>query len=88
MKVKVSKRFVSDIKKIRSKEMAELALFFVDFCLHADKAEEIPGFKFLKGHPGYGRISIEQYRIGVHVTAASIKFLCLIHRSKIYSQFP
>ncbi len=88
MKASVSKRFIADLKGIKLKDITEIALFYVEYCEQVDSPDELPGLKYLKGYKGYGRIGIEHYRMGVHVSGTAIKFLCVIHRSKIYSQFP
>jgi mRNA-degrading endonuclease RelE of RelBE toxin-antitoxin system len=88
MKVQVSKRFLSDFQEVKRKDITDIALFYVEFSEQVDAPEELPGFKYLKGYRGYGRISIEDYRMGVHIAGRTIKFLCLLHRSKIYEQFP
>lgn len=88
MTVKASKRFFSDLSKIKSLETLDAAEFIFDLASTCEGPEDIPGFKWLTGYPKHGRISIGAYRIGVEMDTDTIIFRCVIHRSVVYRHFP
>jgi len=88
MNVRASKQFFRDLAGIKSAELFDDAEFIYDLAHACSHAEDIPGFKWMTGYPTYGRISLSEYRIGIKVSGNTITFICLIHRSVIYKQFP
>lgn len=88
MKAQANKRFATDLGRLRSPSTADTVEFLFRFIPSCDRPEEIPGFKWLTGYPGLGRISVGDYRIGVEVNADVVTFCCVLHRSVIYSRFP
>ena len=88
MKVGVSKQFFSILAELKSKDLLDDAEFVFDFAHECQSADDIPGFKWLTGYPHYARITLGKYRIGVKVSGNKIDFLCLLHRSVVYKQFP
>ncbi|MCX6234321.1 MAG: hypothetical protein NT175_06290 [Bacteroidetes bacterium] len=73
------------IKNIEVLDEVEAALDFAKSC---KSVNEIPGFKPLAHHSGYGRITIAAYRIGVRYSKKNIIFYRILHRSIIYKLFP
>ena len=88
MKVAASKQFFNNLGELKSKDLLVDAEFVFDLAHKCQSAEEIPGFKWLKGYPNYARITLDNYRIGVKVMGNKIDFLCVLHRSVVYEQFP
>lgn len=88
MRVKVKKRFISDLAKIMDIEMIEVVEFILDSANESGSPEDIPGFKYLRSYPCKGRIEVTPFRIGVEITGNTIFFYCILHRSIIYEQFP
>jgi len=88
MKVLAKKRFFSDLSKIKSIEVLDNAEFIYDIANIAENCNDIPGFKYLRYHKNVGRIEIAPYRIGVKIEGKTITFVCVIHRSAFYKQFP
>ncbi len=88
MTVRASKRFFRDLSKLNSLEVLDDAEFIFDLAQTVVEPEHIPGFKWLMGHDGYGRIAIGACRIGVEVQADTIIFRCVMHRSVVYKFFP
>jgi len=88
VKVRASKRFFSDLSKIKTLETLDAAEFVFDLASTSATPEDIPGFKWLTGYPNYGRIAIGAYRIGVQVEDGTMVFRCVIHRSVVYRYFP
>lgn len=50
--------------------------------------EDLPQFKWLTGHPTYGRIRVGDWRIGVVVSGENITFVRCLHRREVYRYFP
>lgn len=88
MKVGATKKFFSDLNRIKSLQLIDDTEFIYDYSAKCNSAEDIPGFKWMTGYPSYGRISIGEYRIGVKISGRTIIFRCILHRSVIYKQFP
>jgi len=88
MKSEFRKRFISDMKGIKNKSLADDIQFIIDSIHKANSISGISGVKKLAGHKDYYRVRIEDYRIGIKVSGNTAIFICLLHRSDIYKQFP
>lgn len=88
MKIWVQKRFIRDVARIRSNELIDELLFLLDISEKAKKPEDIMGFKKLRGYKTFGRIKLHDFRIGIAIEKETIIFVCVLHRSIIYKQFP
>lgn len=88
MTTQASKRFFRDLSKLNSLEVLDDAEFIFDLAHTVTKPEDIPGFKWLMGYDGNGRIAIGTYRIGVEVQTDTIIFRCVMYRSVVYKFFP
>ncbi len=88
MKVVVRKRFISNASKLRSDELIDELIFLLKTASKAEAPSTISGFKWMTGYSNLGRIKFGEYRIGVQVEKSTSIFVCLLHRSVIYSQFP
>ena len=88
MKILVRKRFINDVSKIRSVELIDEVLYLLDLSHAAIKAEDIPGFKMMRGYKVFARIKLNDFRIGIHVEKEVLIFVCILPRSEIYKQFP
>jgi mRNA interferase RelE/StbE len=54
----------------------------------ADILSGISGVKRIEGYPGYFRIRIGDYRLGVKLTENQIEIIRFLHRKEIYRRFP
>jgi mRNA interferase RelE/StbE len=54
----------------------------------ADDLSNISGLKKIEGYPGYFRIRIGDYRLGIKVTENVIEMIRFLHRKEIYRRFP
>ena len=80
MKVTVRKRFIKDAALLKSAHLFDELIYLLEVAFRAEKAADIPGFKVLKGYKNYGRIRLNQYRIGVVIQSNSIIFVCILSR--------
>lgn len=87
MNVEIRHTLLKDIKKIPKTAKVKLEETY-----HALKAcEEIAGLshvKKLKGHEGFYRIKIGDYRLGFLLENDTIILLRFLHRKEIYRFFP
>jgi len=88
MTPQITKRFRTDLARLKSPDTVDTVEFLFNHVKTCNRPEEIPGFKWLTGFPGLGRISVGNYRIGLEVSGEAVKFCCVLHRSVIYSRFP
>lgn len=88
MKVQYRKVFFADLAKINDNKIIAEVEFITDFAHSCHIVEEIPGFKLLRQYPGYGRIEVSPFRIGVEVIGNTIIFKRILPRDEIYKQFP
>ena len=88
MIVKSRKRFLTDLSKIKSYSILEEVEQIINVCSTCNSATEIPGYKTMTGYPGCARIAFGDYRIGIKLSGKTIIFMCLLHRSIVYKQFP
>ena len=89
MNVYIRGRFTRDLKK-RKGDHALLAKVR-SVLAAADAArgvDDLPEFAWLQGHPGFGRIRVGRFRLGVFLDGADIDFVRCLPRGKIYDVFP
>ena len=89
MNVHIRGRFTRDLKKrkgdaaLRAEVRAAVAAADA-----ARNADDIPDFTWLRGFPGFGRVRVGRFRLGVFVDGADIDFVRCLPRGKIYDAFP
>ena len=88
MILKATHRFLRDLEKIKSAETLEEVEFTLNEIEAAQTPQDVRGFKRLKSFPGFGRIRISDYRIGVQFTGGVMILKCVLHRSVVYRNFP
>ncbi len=88
MIVKTSSCFWDDLSKIKHADILDETEIAFEFAAKCKTPDEIPGFKYLERHPGYGRIKAGNYRIGVKYSPKTIIFYRILHRSIVYKSFP
>ncbi|GDX52840.1 hypothetical protein LBMAG27_18870 [Bacteroidota bacterium] len=88
MIAKSSKRFLREVEKIKSAELIDEILFVLEEIEQAKNTNEITGLKLFTTHIGYGRIRVNDYRIGIQVSAGAITLKTVLHRSVVYKYFP
>lgn len=88
MRVVITKRFKENTDKLRNPDLLEQIYEVIE---HAQKSTfplDIPDCKKLTGYPEFYRIRIGTYRMGIKSSGDAIRFICCLHRSIIYNQFP
>ncbi len=88
MIVKSSESFLKDLSKIKNSDVFDEIENIFDLADECTVPESIPGFKSLDQYPGYGRIKVGNYRMGVKYSQKTIIFYRVMHRSVIYKIFP
>lgn len=88
MKKEFRKQFLSNLKGIKDKNLADEIAFILEVVETVERVKAIPGIKKLTGYNDLYRIRVEDYRIGIQLSGKKIIFVCLYHRSVIYEKFP
>ena len=88
MIVKIDRSFEKDTRKIKDKAIIRKIAYCIEFTAKVSNLREIKNLKKMRGSPGYFRIRIGEYRIGMVITGNTIIFERFLHRKDIYSYFP
>lgn len=89
MIVKYDHSFSKSIDKLKSREIQEHILLFIQNCKTAKNLQEIKHIKKLKGYRVFYRYSFGSYRIGFELTDPNtILLIKVMHRKDIYRYFP
>ena len=88
MKIKFLSGFEKDLARTRDKKLATILLNCISLFEKAQKLENIPNIKRLKGHPTAYRYRKGKYRIGFYFEEDTITFAAFAPRNKIYQKFP
>ncbi len=88
MKISFLSGFNEDLANSRDKKLALLILDCINLFEKADKLNDVPNIKKLKGHPNAYRFRKGKYRIGFYFENEVIVFAAFDNRDKIYSKFP
>jgi mRNA interferase RelE/StbE len=87
MEIIYLRSFLKDLQSlpdISKKSMKKI----IAVCKSAEKLDNIPSLKRLKGHPFAYRIRMGDYRIGLYIKNNHIQFVRVAHRKDIYKSFP
>lgn len=89
MIVLFDRSFIKSLDKLNDKPTKERLKTLIESMEKVDSIFELSGIKAMKGHPGFYRIRIGDYRAGFEVTKNKEIILILIaHRKDIYKRFP
>lgn len=89
MNILYAKRFSKDIDAIRHEtNLKNRLLDLIGQIKKVDVLSDISGVKRIEGYPGYFRIRIGDYRLGIKVTGNSVEMIRFLHRKDIYRRFP
>jgi mRNA interferase RelE/StbE len=81
--------FLRDVRKIRDRRLLARIASAIEAVERVDSPDELAQFKWLTGHPRYGRIRVGDLRIGVIVDPSdTMTFVRCLHRREIYRFFP
>lgn len=88
MKIEYLKQFSKDISKINDKSLLDILFEVILSLKKAEKLNEIPNIKKLKGHPEAFRMRIGKYRLGFYFDSEIIQLARFAKREDIYKLFP
>ena len=89
MIVLFDKSFIKSLDKLKDKQAKERLKALIISMEAANAVADLPNLKPMKGHPGFYRIRIGDYRVGFELTAKNEILLILVaHRKEIYKRFP
>ena len=89
MRILYAKRFESDIDAIKHGLDIRRRLFQkIQELKRIGSLFEAKGIKKIVGYPGYYRIRIGDYRLGLKLTEDTLELIRFLHRKDIYRNFP
>ena len=88
MKVEFLSGFEKDLSLTRDKVLAKIILDCIEVFEKANKINDVPNIKKLKGHSSAFRYRKGKYRIGFYLEGETIVFAAFGTRDKIYHRFP
>jgi mRNA interferase RelE/StbE len=88
VKLEITEDFLKDVKNTRDAVLKSRVLKQVDKIEGAGSLQELSQVVAMKGHPGYYRIRLGDYRLGFEVRDDIIILLRCLHRREIYRYFP
>ena len=89
MKILYTKKFSKDLDVIQhDPKLKNRVLDFISQVKQADNFSEIAGVKRIEGYPGYFRLRIGEYRLGLKLTEDGLEMIRFLHRKEIYRRFP
>lgn len=89
MNVIFDRSFNKSIDKINDKSIKERLLALIVSMEQANSISELSAIKPMKGHTGYYRIRIGDYRVGFElINSNEILLILVAHRKDIYKRFP
>ena len=89
MKILYTNRFSKDIDNIRHDSKAKKRLFdIIGQIKEVDTLGDLNGVKKIEGYPGYFRIRVGDYRLGLKSTENCVEMIRFLHRKDIYRRFP
>jgi mRNA interferase RelE/StbE len=88
MKVVFRSSFLRDIKKQKSKRIAELIHSVIENCEKAKTIADINHCEPLQSKGKFFKLKIGQYRFGIYIDKGTIEFLKFGTRQNFYDDFP
>ncbi|WP_421078229.1 type II toxin-antitoxin system RelE/ParE family toxin [Methanothermococcus sp. Ax23] len=88
MEVSFKKAFIKDFKNLPNNIKERVKKLVFEEIPNKANISDIPNIKRLKGHTGYYRIRVGDYRIGFKYNNGKIVFYRILHRKYIYKKFP
>ena len=88
MKIEFRSSFARDLKNIRDRNLLKRVKEKIEQVEHAQTVSEISQLKKLRGHAGYYRIRVGDYRVGMAISGDTVIFVRFLDRKDIYKYFP
>jgi len=81
--------FSKSLDKLKDKQVKDKIIELIISMEKADRLRDIPSTKSMKGHKGFYRIKIGDYRVGIELKSkGEILMILVAHRKDIYKRFP
>ena len=88
MKVEFRESFARDLRALTDESLRSRLRAAIDAVEQADRLDEIPHLKHLRGGGNYYRIRVGEYRAGLSISGDTVIFVRFLHRRDIYRRFP
>jgi len=88
MKVDYHKSFEQDLRKVRDRTLLNRVKAILLELEESETLETISSVKAMRGHPGYFRIRIGDYRLGLKRADGGVRIIRFLSRGDIYRKFP
>jgi mRNA-degrading endonuclease RelE of RelBE toxin-antitoxin system len=89
MKIKYSRSFIHDLKKLKHTiDYPSIKSFCFDKLETYRSVAEIIGIRKIAGYENYYRIRVGHYRIGIRLEGDDLILKRILHRKEIYRFFP
>ena len=88
MIVNFDRSFSKSLDKLKEKQVIDRLRTLIISLERAERIGEIPSLKAMKGHSGFYRIRIGDYRLGFElINSDEILLILVAHRKDIYKRF-
>lgn len=89
MIVLFDRSFGKSLDKLKDKQIKERLKTLIVSMEKAETIGDLPALKAMKGHTGFYRIRLGDFRVGFELTGQNEILLILVaHRKDIYKRFP
>jgi len=88
MRVEFYRSFERDLRAIRDQSLLDRLRAVIIELEEADDLGSIAGLTAMQGNPGYYRIRIGGYRMGIKKADSCIRIIRFLKRGDIYRKFP
>ena len=89
MKLRYSKSFERDLGVIkRDAQIKRRLRENIEMLKEAESTSEIKGIRSITGFPGYYRLRVGDYRLGLKLSGDTLDLIRFLHRRDIYRRFP
>lgn len=89
MRIRFAKSFDKDLDAIKHDAQVKRRLAEdIDRLKQADSVSEVQRIKGITGFPGYYRLRIGDYRLGLKLSGKTLDLIRFLHRKDIYRRFP
>ena len=89
MIVNFDRSFSKSLDKLKDRQVKERLETLINSMEKAKNIGDIPATKSMKGHAGFYRIRIGDYRVGFELKGdVEILLILVAHRKDIYKRFP
>ncbi|MFI5201795.1 MAG: type II toxin-antitoxin system RelE/ParE family toxin [Candidatus Kapaibacterium sp.] len=88
MNVRFKKQFFKDRDRLPKSQQEKVDELVFEILPAIANLDDLPSIKNLKGHKGYFRARVGDYRVGIELRDTMIIVHRVLHRREIYRYFP